>query len=163
MKIEILPADESHRPFVTDAFVRKFSRTPQAAGVSGTVVASLLEPLLNDWRALVAVPQDDRDTLLGFVLFEEKRPDRQNPVVAYVYVVETWQRHGIGRALLTAAGVRFGTKAKPLEVHSPFVAQRISEGGPAISALCDAKGLLFRYRPYLPLQVQLDALAKEAA
>lgn len=162
MKIEIVPASESHRPFVTDAFVRKFSRTPQAAGVSGTVLASLLEPLLNEWQALIAAPQDDPDTYLGFVLFEEKRRDRPNPVVAYVYVVEEWQRHGIARALLTAAGVKAGTKAAPLEVHSPFNAQRICEGGPAVSALCDAKGLTFRWRPYLPLQVQLDSMGRAA-
>jgi GNAT superfamily N-acetyltransferase len=163
MKIEIIPADESHRPFITDAFVRRFSRAPQCAGVSGTVVSTLLEPLLNDWHALVAVPDGDRDTLLGYVVYEPRRAGKANPVIAWVYVVETWTRKGIGRALLFATGLRLGTQGEPLEVHSPFTAQKVSEDGPSISALCEKHGLVFRYRPYLPLQVQLDALTREAA
>lgn len=165
MKIEIRPHVPADLPFVTDSFVKKAGRAPQAAGVSGTVLASLLEPLLNEWLCLVATPEGDRDTLLGWVLFEPKRRDRPNPVIAWVYVRDDgpFRRNGIGRALLEAAGLRYGTASKPLEVHSPFTAQKVAEDGPSVMQLCDAHGLTFRYRPYLPLQVQLDALAREAA
>jgi GNAT superfamily N-acetyltransferase len=164
MKVEIIPAPVGARGFVFDSFVKKFSRTPQAAGASRVVVSALLEPLFAAWATLVAVPEGDRDTLLGWVLFEPKRRDRPNPVIAWVYVVEEWQRRGIGRALVDAAGLKLklGTAGKQLELHSPFICQKVSDDGPAIAKLAEAHGLTYRYRPYLPLQVQLDALAREA-
>lgn len=162
MRIEIIPATAGHRSFITDSFVKKFSKAPQCANISGAVVSALLEPLLNTWTTLVAVPEGDRDTLLGYVVFEPKKRDRPNPVVAWVHVAGEWTRRGIGRALLEAAGMRQGTAAKPLEVHSPFTTQKIADDGPNIMQLCDGHGLTFRYRPYLPLQVQLDALNREA-
>lgn len=161
MNIEIRPAVGTDRPFITDSFVKRFGRAPQAAGSSGTVLSSLLEPLLNYWTTLVACPEGDLDTLLGWVTFEPKRRERPNPVVAWVYVHSEWQRKGVGRALLNATGIKLGTASKPLEVHSPFTCQRIADEGPAIQKLCDDHGLTFRYRPYLPLQVQLDALERE--
>jgi predicted N-acetyltransferase YhbS len=162
LKIEIVPAAPGHRALITDSFVKKFAKAPQCAHISGTVVASLIEPLLNDWKTLVAVPEGDRDTVLGYVVFEPRRRDRPNPVIAWVHVVGDWTRRGIGRALVEAAGLKTGTAGKPLEVHSPFTCQKIADDGPNIMQLCDAHGLTFRYRPYLPLQVQLDALGREA-
>jgi GNAT superfamily N-acetyltransferase len=163
MKIEVSPRTKYDLAFITDSFVKKAGRAPQAAGVSGSVLASLLEPLLNHWTCLVACPEGDRDTLLGWVLFEPKRRDRPNPVIAWVQVNGEWLRRGIGRALLEATGLKCGTATKPLEVHSPFTCQRISEEGPPIMKLAEEHGLTFRYRPYLPLQVQLDAISREAA
>lgn len=163
MKIEIVPAQPDHRAFISDSFVRKFSKSPQAANVSGTVVASLLEPLLNHWTTLAAVPEGDRDTLLGYVIFEPRRRDKPNPVIAWVHVSGEWLRRGIGRALLEATGLRVGNAVKRLEVHSPFTCQKVADDGPSVAELCEKHGLTFRYRPYLPLQVQLDVLAREAA
>lgn len=163
MNIEIRPHTKYDLSFITDSFVKKAARAPQAAGVSGTVLASLLEPLLNHWTCLVACPEGDRDTLLGWVLFEPKRRDRPNPVVAWVHVHGDWLRRGVGRALLVATGLKQGTAAKPLEVHSPFTCQKVSDEGPGIAKLAEAHGLTFRHRPYLPLQVQLDAISREAA
>lgn len=162
MKIEIIQGLPVHRALITDSFVKKFSKAPQCAHISGTVVASLLEPLLNDWTTLVAVPEGDRDTLLGYVIFEPKRRDKPNPVIAWVHVSGEWTRRGIGRALLEAAGLKCGTDKARVEVHSPFTATKVAEDGPSIMQLCEGHGLTFRYRPYLPLQVQLDALAREA-
>jgi GNAT superfamily N-acetyltransferase len=162
MKIEIIPAAPEHRAFISDSFVRKFSKAPQAAHISGLVVSTLLEPLLNNWTTLVAVPEGDRDTLLGYVIFEQRRRDKPNPVIAWVHVSGEWTRRGIGRALLEATGLRVGNAVKRLEVHSPFTCQKIADDGPSIAELCEKRGLMFRYRPYLPLQVQLDALGREA-
>lgn len=140
---------------VLDSIISTYRQSPHAQGANNAVLASLVEPLLSSpkWALAIACPEDDADTILGFVLYECTPRPGTGPAVAWLQVKAPWRRHGIGIALLRHA---VGPDL-PRELHTAFMVQRVGPDAPTVVDLAKKHGITLRFRPYLPLQAVLDA------
>lgn len=153
-----VPTDHA---YVYDSFVATYRGTPHARGASVATLVSLMEPLLapgSEWRLLVACDPDDEDCIVGFVVSRQRA--QRLPQVAWLQVRSEWKRRGVGRALLSAAGVPSG---QTVELDVPFIVQRIGRDRdmPTLVELARAHGMTLRFRPYLPLEAARHALMSD--
>ncbi len=148
-------------PYIFDSFVTVYSQAPHARGASRPVLASLLEPVLRSWRTRVAVDPQDDTTIVGFVIHEPRQPR-----IAWVQVREAWRRKGVATALLADTG------SVRSEVETPFMVQRIGlikhggrweSTGPKLTDVAGHHGITLRFRPYLPMALQLEQARAGAA
>jgi GNAT superfamily N-acetyltransferase len=158
MNLVIREGRSSDHALVIDSIVQTYRASPHAQGASNAALASLVEPLLaapdSHWRLAVAHPEDDDDTILGFILFGV---GFRVPTIGWVHVRGPFRRHGIGRVLLRHA---LGDQL-PREVHVAFLVQRVDDGSPSLVDVARRHGVNVRFRPYLPIQAALDFVSKE--
>ena len=162
MRLTLRDGRPTDHALVYDSFVETYRGTPHARGASVATLVSLMEPLLApraEWRLLVACDPDDEDSIVGFVLYRQRVG--RLPQVAWVQVRHAWQKRGVGRSLLSAAGVPSG---QTLELEVPFIVQRIGRERdmPPLVEMARARGITLRFRPYLPLEAARRALMVNA-
>lgn len=137
-------------------------------GVHPATMASLIEPVLAVYQVAVATTVDDRDTVVGFIVY------RDESTVAFLYVRSQFRSKrdpqnprrriggGIGRALLAHAQIAraaLGSDYVP-EIACAFMVTKIDGEirGQAFGALAESKGYRLRFRPYLPLEITARVL-----
>lgn len=143
--IQIVPARPEHHAIILDSFWRDYRRSPVARGVPPSVLTAKMSALLASpaWSAVVATPEDDADTVLGFLVYRDAQ------TVGWLQTRRPWRGTGVARALLASAGVARGTLA------CAFLP-------PEVARLADARGYTLRFRPYLP-DVAADEMATRIA
>jgi GNAT superfamily N-acetyltransferase len=139
--ISIIPATVEHRSLVLDSFWREYRESPQARGVPARVLLAKLDALLvsPSWKTVVATPEDDGSTVLGYLVF------RDATTLGWLHVLRYWRGKGVARALLNYAGAVRGS------LSCAFIS-------PAVAKWAGPKGYALRFRPYLP-----DIAAAETA
>jgi GNAT superfamily N-acetyltransferase len=143
--IAVSPALPEHRALILDSFWREYQESPPAQGVPAAVLTRKLEVLMDapGWQTLVATPEEDAPTILGYIVCRDAR------TVAWVHVLRFWRGRGVARALLEQAGVSPGV------VSCPFLP-------PHVAKVAAASGWTCRFRPYLP-DVELENAARRVA
>jgi GNAT superfamily N-acetyltransferase len=139
--IAIRSAVASDRAYLLDSFVRGYRASSfYADGVDANVLGGLIDPLLALWDVAVAVDPASPDTLLGWICWSGR-------AVAWLNVRGDFRRRGIGRVLLSHAGIDVG------DVAVCFLPTAIDTeaGRQDFSAVARRKGYRLRFRPYLPL------------
>jgi hypothetical protein len=116
-----------------------------ANGLQPEVLNLLIEPILAAYTTIVATPEDDADSILGYLVHDGPR------TVAFVYVKEGVRRKGIATALASHAGVTRG------EVVAPLIVTKMAGVG-NFPRFAESKGYTLRYRPYEPLRITHDLL-----
>ena len=148
--IAIRPFKPQDRAFVLDSMRRTLVRnSAYATGLQPEVLNLLVEPVLATYTTLVATPQGDPDEILGYVIHDGPH------VVGFLYVKEALRRHGIGSALLKAAGVEKG------EVVAPLIVTKLPGAG-NFPKLAETKGYTLRFRPWMGLS-QMARMLEAAA
>lgn len=116
--------------------------------VSPQSVRLLLDPILATFKILVAAPETDPGTIIGYIVFESPT------VVAFIYVRSQFrselkdgvrQGGGVARSLLQAAGV------KKSEIECPLMVTGLNHEN--FPLLASKKGYKLRFRPYMPLEI----------
>lgn len=139
--IRIAPARDQHRALILDSFWREYRSCPMAKGVPPGVLTRKLEALLDSpsWRALVATPDDDVDSVLGYLVY------RDPFTLGWLHTLRNFRHKGVARALLSHAHVL------PGHASCAFLP-------PGVAKVATEHGYTLRFRPYLP-----DIAADEAA
>ena len=135
-RIALRPFCNADRHFVTDSFLKSFGRSAYAEGLDGRQIIDLIEPLLITWDVLVAADPDEPEEMLGWLC------SKGTNLVAWLYVKPTVRRKGVGRALLSRAGIG------PV-VSAPFVPTKLFDR--PFLAEARARGFDTRFRPFLAM------------
>jgi GNAT superfamily N-acetyltransferase len=85
-------------------------------------------------HVVMAVADDDRDHLLGFICFE--KPACGIPVIHYAYVKDDFREQGVGSALMDIAG-----KGQHIYTYRTYDSQYIAKGGIHVPAIARRKDL----------------------
>lgn len=143
--IAIIPAQPEHHALILDSFWREYSDCPLARGVPAAVLSGKMQTLLLSplWRALVATPEGDPGTVLGYLVW------RDASTVGWLHTLRFWRGKGVARALLAQAGVSPGV------VSCAFLP-------PNMAQAATARGWTLRFRPYLP-DVEMELTARRVA
>lgn len=143
--IAIVPAAPEHHALILDSFWREYQESPPAKGVPAAVLSGKMQALLvsPDWRTMVATPQDDSGTVLGYLVW------RDAATVGWLHTLRFWRGKGVARALLAQAGVSPGV------VACPFLP-------PEVAKAAKERGWTLRFRPYLP-DVEHEKAVRRAA
>lgn len=167
-QIEIRPAVPSDLEFVQQTMEATLrDNSAFCKGVHPATMAALIEPVLATYQVVVATTVDDRDTVVGFIVY------RDESTVAFLYVRSQFRSKrdpqnprrriggGIGRALLAHAQIAraaLGSDYVP-EIACAFMITKMDDlRGQAFGALAEAKGYRLRFRPYLPLEITARVL-----
>lgn len=114
-------------PFIFSSWLRSYKACRDrhvAQAVYFKEHHKLIDALLRDATVLVATPQDDPDTILGWSV-------KSGDTLHYVYVKEAFRRLGIGKALvgefdqhshLTPYFVKWLEHTKYISIYNPYAA-----------------------------------------
>lgn len=124
---------------MVDPFVKQYTKMQR--GLPGKLACALFENVLDSksWLGQIATVADEPGEWLGYILAE---PNKHQ--LAWVYVKSIYRGHGVGLALLNAAGLK-----KHREIETAFA-------GTPRSYAARTKGWNFRWKPYLPLIAKHD-------
>jgi GNAT superfamily N-acetyltransferase len=103
MKIVVRSANANDRSFMLATWLQNYRRESYfAARIKDSIFYAnhheIADKLLAQETALVACPDDDSDTILGYIVVEPK-------VLHWVYVKKAFRKMGIATRLLEASGL----------------------------------------------------------
>lgn len=144
-EIKIIPATSEHRWFMVDAFVKQYCRMQK--DLPGKLVGQMFETMLDspNYVGQIATVEDHPEEWLGYILAHKSESK-----LAWFYVKSIYRHHGVGLALLAAAGLR-----KHKEIQTCFA-------GTPQSYEARAKWWLYRWKPYLPAIEAFEAFEADA-
>jgi hypothetical protein len=143
--LEIRDVVTADRPFLL-ATIREtlVANSAYYNRVHPAVITTLIEPVLITYRGLIAHPEGEPDTILGFILAEDQN------TVGFIYVRNQFRRHNIASLLLSHASIQRG------EIVCPFIVTKLN--GQNFPRFVESKGYKLRFRPFIPLEIQANIL-----
>lgn len=130
----IRPAGPDEANYIRDSFWRAYRHSHYAHGTDPRLLIDLLTRLLvhPEWSTLVCVEPTVPDEVLAWVTYKNAA------TIAWIDVKPMYRGRGIAQRLLQHIGVR------PGPIACAFI-------DPRADKFARPRGLVLRYRPYLPL------------
>lgn len=132
--LTISPASPDEANYIRDSFWRAYRHSHYAHGAEPRLLIDLLSRLLvhPEWFTLVVSCPDVPGEVLGWVTYKNAT------TIAWIDVKPLYRRRGIAKMLLKHIGVQAGP------IACAFI-------DPRVDSIARPRGLMLRYRPYLPL------------
>lgn len=147
--INIRPTIPADRNYLLSTMRQALLKTSAyCEGLHPEVLTNLLESILTIYTTAIATPVDDSSMILGFIVYAPGS-------VGFIYVRKHLRQHKLGTRLLEHAGISKGEIIAPLMVTKIEITPGVWSAFPKLAA---AHGYTIRFRPYLPLQLQANAM-----